>query len=418
MIERDGGVPLSSRTLVCTGCGCLCDDIQVEVDGAHLGRIENACAKGAAYLQAAFNPERRAQSTIRGQGCSPEAAIDEAARLLSRASRRLILGLDNSTLETQSVAIDLTRKLGAVIDDASSFSYGPLIERIIKKELPTCSLSEVKNKADLLLYWGANPTATHPRHLSKYTYYAYADFNPAGWYPKVTLSSIDVRQTELTAMSQPAFKIKPGGDRELISGLAGESPTVTDQARQLSELVKKSRFCAIFCGLGLVHSLDGDCSAFTRMVQLLSQSIRVSVIPMIAETNMLGFTQSLHKQTSYVNQVSFADGVCYGREFSILEQVHHQAADCILIVGSDPFSTLPQLLLSKLHGVDIICLDHFSTLTSEAADVVVPTTVPGVESGGDLVRLDGESVALAELIKGGFARQEEVLRQLLQKVRP
>ncbi len=136
----------------------------------------------------------------------------------------------------------------------------------------------------------------------------------------------------------------------------------------------------MFCGLGLVHSLDGDFSGFTRMVQLLSQSIRVAVIPMIAETNMLGFSQSLHKQTSYVNSVSFASGVSHGRQFSFLEQVHNHAADCILIVGSDPFSTLPQSLLSKLQGVDIICLDHFSTLTTEAADVVIPTAVPGVES--------------------------------------
>jgi formylmethanofuran dehydrogenase subunit B len=407
---------LSPKTLVCTGCGCLCDDIQVEIDGAHLGQIENACAKGAAYLQAAFNPERRAKSGIRGQACSPKAAIDEAARLLSKAKRRLIFGLDNSTLETQALAIELAQKLGAVLDNASSFSYGPLIERIIKKELPTCSLSEVKDKADLLLYWGANPTATHPRHLSKYTYYAYADFNPAGWYPKVTLSSIDVRQTELTAMSQPAFRINPGGDLDLISGLLGESPAATDRAKQLSELLKKSHFCAMFCGLGLVHSLGGDFTAFTRMVQLLSRSIRIAVIPMISETNMLGFSESLHKQTSYVNQVSFAGGVSHGREFSFLKQVHNRAADCILIVGSDPFSTLPQSLLSQLQDVDIICLDHFSTLTTEAADVVMPTAVPGVECSGSVVRLDGDSIALAEPVKGGFPRQEEILRQLFQKV--
>ena len=76
-----------------------------------------------------------------------DAAIDEAARLLSRARHRLIFGLDNSTLETQVLAIELAQKLSAVLDDASSFSYGPLIERIIKKELPTCSLSEVRDKA-------------------------------------------------------------------------------------------------------------------------------------------------------------------------------------------------------------------------------------------------------------------------------
>jgi len=409
---------LSSRTLVCTGCGCLCDDIQVETDGGHLDQIENACAKGAAYLQSAFNPERRPKSSIRGQSCSPEAAIQEAARLLSKAKRRLIFGLDSSTLETQTLAIELARKIEAVIDDASSFSYGPIIERILSQELPTCSLSEVKDKADLLLYWGANPTATHPRHLSKYTYYAYADFNPAGWYPKVTLSSIDVRPTELTAMSKPTFRIKPRGDRELISGILGESPTVTDQVKQLSELVKKSRFCAIFCGLGLVHSLDGDFSGLTRMVQLLSQSIRVAVIPMIAETNMLGFIQSLHKQTSYVNQVGFAGGVSHGRQFSFLEQAYNRKPDCVLVVGSDPFSMLPLSLMNNLEGVDIICLDHFSTLTTEAADVVIPTAVPGVESGGSVVRLDGDSITLAQPIKNGYPTEEEILKQLLEKVQP
>jgi formylmethanofuran dehydrogenase subunit B len=409
---------LTSRTLVCTGCGCLCDDVQVQIDGSHLGQIENACAKGAAYLQAAFNPERRATSSIRGQICSPEAAIDEAARLLSKAKRRLIFGLDDSTLETQALAVDLARKLGAILDDASSFSYGPLIERIIKKDLTTCSLSEVKDKADLLLYWGANPTATHPRHLSKYTYYAYTEFNPAGWYPKVTLSSIDVRQTELTAMSNPAFRIKPRGDGELISGILGESATTSAEAKQLAEVIKKSRFCAVFCGMGLVHSLGGEFSSFTRMVQLLSQSMRVAVIPMIAETNMLGFNQSLHEQSSYVNQVSFAGDVSHGRQFSILEQVNNQAADCILIVGADPFSTLPHSLLSKLEGVDIICLDHFSTLTTEVSDVVIPTAVPGVESGGNIVRLDGDSVALAEPVKNGFPTQEAILQQLLEKVQP
>lgn len=411
---------MSASALVCTGCGCLCDDVQVEVDGGRLGRIENACARGVAYLQAAFNPERRSSGSIRGESCSPEAAIDEAARLLSKAKRCLIFGLDSSTQEAQALAIDLARKLGAVIDDASSFSYGPLIERIIRKELTSCSLSEVKDKADLLLYWGSNPTATHPRHLSKHTYYAYTDFDPAGWYPKVILAAVDVRQTELVAMSKPAFRITPGGDRDLISGVLGESPPAPGPAGQLSDLIRKSRFCALFCGLGLLQALDGDLASFTRMIQVLSQSVKVAVIPMIAETNMMGFCRTLHERTSYVNSVSFAGGVSGGREFSFPEQLRRQAADCILVVGSDPFSSLPQPLLRRLQGanVSIVCLDHFPTLTAEAADVVIPTGVPGVESGGSVVRLDGDRVALAEPVKDGPLTQEAALGRLLEKVQP
>ena len=407
-----------NKTLVCTGCGCLCDDIQVEIENGHLGKTENACAKGTAYIQSAFNPERRPKSSIKGENCATEKAIEEAARLLSRAKKPLIFGLDNSTSETQAIAIKLARRLGATLDDASSFSYGPLVERILSRELPTCSLSQLKDNADLLLYWGANPTATHPRHLSKYTYYAYTDFTPAGWFPKVTLSCIDIRQTEIGSMCKPAFKIKPGSDRELIAGLLRESPESVAEAKLLAELIAKSKFCAMFCGMGLVHSLDGDFGNFSRMVGMLSQSLRLAVIPMISETNMLGFNQLLLKEAGYVNQVSFANGVFHGREFSFVEQVHNSASDCILIVGSDPFSALPQSLMSTLGKTDIICLDHSFTLTARVADVVIPTAMPGVESSGNMVRMDGDNITLTEPIRNGYPTEAEVLKQLLERVRP
>ncbi len=407
-----------NKTLVCTGCGCLCDDIQVEIEDGRLGKTENACAKGAAYIQSAFNTERRPKSSIKGRSCTTDEAIEEAVRLLSRAKKPLIFGLDNSTVETQGLAIELARRLEATLDDSSSFSYGPLVEKILTGELPNCSLSQLKDKADLLLYWGANPTATHPRHLSKYTYYAYTDFTPAGWFPKVTLTSIDVRQTELTAMSKPSFKIKPGSDRELIAGLLHESPESIAKAKLLAELITKSKFCAMFCGLGLVHSLDGDFGSFTKMVGMLSQSLRFAVIPMISETNMLGFNQLLRKEIGYVNQVSFANGISHGREFSFAEQVQNRASDCILIVGSDPFTMLPQSLMGNLRNTNIICLDHSSTLTAQVADVVIPTSVPGLESSGSMVRFDGDNITLAEPIRNGYPAEAEVLRQLLEKVRP
>ena len=43
----------------------------------------------------------------------------------------------------------------------------------------------------------------------------------------------------------------------------------------------------MFCDWASFISLDSDFGTFSRMVQMLSQSIRVAVIPMIAETNDL-----------------------------------------------------------------------------------------------------------------------------------
>jgi formylmethanofuran dehydrogenase subunit B len=345
-----------------------------------------------------------------------ERAVEEAARLLSKAKRHLIFGLDNSTLEAQAVAIDLSRKLGAVIDDASSFSWGTLIESLLGGELPTCSLSEVKDNADLLIYWGSNPPHTHPRHLSKFTYYAYADYNPAGWFPKVKLSCIEVRDTELSAMCKPVFKIKPGGDRDFIRGVLGEAQIEREDSQSFLEMVTKSHFCVIFCGAGLGYSLDGEFGLFTDMVRRFSQTTRMAVIPMVAEANLPGFSQSLHDQTGHVNQVSFGVGVSHGSEFSFLEQVRKGLVECVLVVGSDPLSALPQSLMRNLQGTSIICLDRFSTPTTIAADVVIATALPGLECGGSMARMDGDRMVLVGPKERDYPTEEEILSQLLQRI--
>lgn len=407
---------MTSQGLVCTGCGCLCDDILIEIDGARLGKIENVCARGAAYLQSGANRERRATSLIGGRSASLKEAVDEAAHLLSKAKACLVFGLDSSTLEAQTVAIELAQKLSATIDDASSFSYGTLIEKILRGNLPTCSLSEVRDNADLLIYWGSNPLHTHPRHISKFTYYAYTAYDPAGWFPKVTLSCVDVRDTEMSLMCGSAFKIKPGGDADFMRAVLGEAQEGMETSEAFREMVENSRFCTIFCGSGLNHALDSDFSLFERMVQTFSQGTRLAVIPMVAESNLRGFNQTLFKQSGYINQVSFAAGVSHGRQFSFLEQVRNGLPDCVLIIGSDPFSVLPQSLMRNLRNVDVICLDHFSTPTTEAADVVIPTALPGLECAGSVIRMDGYEVALIGLKKADCPAEEDVLKQLVERI--
>jgi len=402
--------------LVCTGCGCLCDDIQVEIEGDHFTKVENACAKGAALLYSSDNPGRRATCLIGGQRASLRQAIEETAHLLLKARRRLIFGLDNSTLEAQAAAIELARKLGGVIDDASSLSYGTLFQRILGSDLPTCSLSQVKDNADLLMYWGSNPPHTHPRHLSKFSYYSYTDYSEAGWFPKVTLSCVEVRDTELSFLCKPAFKLKPGGDKDFITAILMEGKDGTEESRRFVELVRKSQFCVIFCGPGLSYSLDGDFDLFNEMVRKLTQRTRIAVIPMPMEFNLRGFNQSLYKQTGYVNQVSFAAGVSHGSDFSFLEQARKRLADCVLIIGSDPFSNLPPSLMRNLQGISVICLDHFSTPTTNSAEVVIPTALPGLECSGSAIRMDGDEITLVKLKKAGYPTEEEILKQLAERI--
>jgi formylmethanofuran dehydrogenase subunit B len=405
---------LSTQSLVCTGCGCLCDDIKAEVSSDRLAHIENACAKGAAYLSAAFNVERRAESLIQGQQRPVGEAIDEAKRLLGKAKRPLIFGLDGSTCRAQQTAIHLARERRAAIDDVSSSSYGSLIQRILSGELPTCSLSEVKDKADVLIYWGSDPPNTHPRHLSTHTYYAYTNYNPAGWYPKVTLSCVEVRTTELTAMSNAVFKIKPGQDAAFITAILDSEQSTTGEADRFLQMVRKSRFCVVFCGAGLISSLDGDLDLFSRMIKSLQQLTKIAVMPMVPEANLRGFTQMLYQETGYVNQVGFLDGISHGDEFSVHEQLTKGIPDCVVLVDADPFYVLPHSVIPGLQTAEVIYMGRFKTPVARLADVVIPTALPGIEQDGSFVRMDGQIVDLPFLRESPFPTDEAVLSQLME----
>jgi formylmethanofuran dehydrogenase subunit B len=401
--------------LVCAGCGSLCDGIKVQIEENRITVIDKACAKGAAFLNALNNPKRRATCLVNREEVSSEKAVEEAKRLLSQSKRPLIYGLDNSTLETQAVAIRLAEKLGAVLDDDSSFSFGGLTSSLLMGALHSCSLSQIKDRANLLIYWGSNPMHSHPRHLSEHSYYAYTDYDIAGWVPRVKLSCVEVRENELTYICNPVFMLSPGKDRDFIQDILSliKTGNGTEQAKTFCDLFKSSRSSIIFCGLGLAYSLDGDFSLFNELVSKLSQWTKACVIPMIDDTNMFGFNILLRQKTGHINQVNFSGNVLHGLEYSFLEQLRREVPDCVLVVGSDPVSTLPLSLRNNLAKIKVICLTNLVTPTTKAADVVIATAAPGWEQGGMVIRMDGEEVHLSKVRESTYPSEEDILERLL-----
>ena len=409
---------MDSLTSVCTGCSCLCDDIEIEPGEDNIIRTRNACLRGACLFHTSYVDARRAPCQIGKREVTVEEAIEKAAKLLRQSNHPLIFGFDNSTLEAQESAIELARTLKAVIDDCSSFCQGELNRHILSGTLPSCSLSEVKD-TDLILYWGANPYHSHPRHLSRFSYYPHERYQEAGWTPDVTLSSIDVRDTEMSFLCYPYYlKILPGEDGKLISEILAtiRGQSESEDAKIVVDLMSKSHFCVIFVGLGLTYSLDSDFSLFNEMIDELSNWTRINVIPMIGHFNMRGFNHLMFQQTGYVNKVSFAQGTSHGPEFSILEQLRNHAPDCVLVAGADPLSSLPGHLTSHLKDVPIICMDPFITPTTEASAVVLGTAVSGLETGGTAIRMDGIEVPLVPVRDTSRFSDEQILKLLLDKV--
>ncbi len=94
-----------------------------------------------------------------------DAALEAAAAILDRADMPLVYGLGNSTCESQRAAMMLAERIGGVIDSHTSLTHGPtkIAGQLVGKL--TCTLGEVMNRADLVVYWGTNPVETPPAPL-------------------------------------------------------------------------------------------------------------------------------------------------------------------------------------------------------------------------------------------------------------
>ena len=82
----------------------------------------------------------------------------------------------------------------------------------------TCTLGEVKNRADFIIYWGGNPAECHPRHFTKYTLTQKGKFVPQGRKGRYMVL-VDIRETPSARAADLFLQIRPGADFEVVTTL-------------------------------------------------------------------------------------------------------------------------------------------------------------------------------------------------------
>src|SRR4029077_4698410 len=139
----------------CTFCGCVCDDMELTVEDHKITKAKNACVLGKAWF---FNHhvEDRPVVIIEGKPATLEEGIERAAQILAQARYPIVYGLSDTTCEAQRMAVAIADRIGGCIDTTTSVCHGPSGMAFQGVGEVTCSLGEVKNRADLVIFWGSN----------------------------------------------------------------------------------------------------------------------------------------------------------------------------------------------------------------------------------------------------------------------
>src|SRR5207247_1420926 len=150
--------------VTCLGCGCACDDITIVVTPDRIAEARNACALGIAWFGDGTVP---AETRVNGRTASLERALTEAARLLTGATRPLVFLAGDVSCETLREGVAIADRLRAAIDSLAA-TAGTAVLAAQRRGRAGATLGEIRQRADLVVFWAVDPSARYPRSGARY----------------------------------------------------------------------------------------------------------------------------------------------------------------------------------------------------------------------------------------------------------
>jgi formylmethanofuran dehydrogenase subunit B len=470
------------KNVTCPICGTLCDDLEVTVEKNTIVDIKNACAVSEAKFMNISNPEHRnLKPLIRKGGELKEASLDEAvkksAEILADASYPILYGWSCTSCEAIRVGIELAEEVGGVIDNTSTVCHGPSILSIQNVGIPTCTLGQIRHRADLIIYWASDPYSAHPRHMERYTAFSDGRFQESEWehyvarlrgilgkkrlsraselvlmkeasLPVVSgqklppefetrkrkLIVVDVRKTRSAEFADFFIQVEPNKDFELLQALRllindGElevdevAGVSVDLLEDVADAMVGCKFGVLFFGVGLTMSSGKlqNIDAAIALTRDLNYRTKFVIMPMRGHFNVAGANIVYTWQTGYPFAVDFSQG--YPRynpgETSVVDILCRDDADAGLIVASDPVSNFPREAVQNLVKHPLIAIDPVISPTTMMADVVFPSAFVGIEAEGTAYRMDRVPLPMKKLVEPPptCLPDEEILQRILRQVR-
>jgi formylmethanofuran dehydrogenase subunit B len=416
---------VTHENIACTVCGCVCDDLRITVEGGRISKAEGACGLAEPwYLGQGRSKPPVAQ--IEGQPAGLEDAVVRAADILRTASSPLIYGLSRSSTEGQRAAVSLAERIGATIDTTASLCHAPSVMAIQDVGEVTCTLGEVKNRADLVIFWGANPVQTHPRHFERYSLLPRGRFIPGGRADR-TLVVADVKSTATTDAADLFLRIEPGRDfealvtlRKLLRGEAVETTVSTGapvpHLAELAHRMKSCRYGVVFFGLGLSMTGMGqhNVGALLELVTDLNEYTRFCARRLRYPGDVTGADTVLAWQTGYPFSVNFSRGCPRYNpgEYSAQEMLERGEVDACLLVGSEGLARFSQAAVDHLRRIPTIALDYPTVESFIAPTIRFTTAVYGIHEPGTAYRMDGIPIPLRAFLPTDYPSDSDVLNRI------
>ena len=400
-----------SALSTCLGCGCACDDIQLQVEANRILNAGNACTLGDQWFGDGRVPSR---AVVAGRDVSVEDALAAAAGILNGASRALVFLAPDISCETQRASIAIADALHATIDNVTSSTAVRTVLAAQEAGRASATLGEIRNRADVVVFWGVDPGHRYPRFWTRYAP------GPSGVHvggrKDRTIIAVDIGEARGPEDADVRLTVLPEREVATLTELTAAMARHDDHAARPSasrpglDPILRGKYIALIADaepddLHLARD-EGRSAALIGLAQALNGPTRCALMMLRAGGNRSGAEACLTAQTGYPMAVDFTRGYPrYRPHDGAVARLGHGSADAVLIVGSA--ALVPSALSVGSTLIPTVVIGPRAT-ESESWAVAIDTGVVGIHESGTAVRMDDVPLPMAEVLAGPPATVEIV----------
>lgn len=417
------------RDATCPACGCLCDDVTLVVRDGRIVAAERACEKGSQWLLADHQHAEVARACIDGIPASDDAAVRRAVEILAQAKAPIILGLAHTTTESAAAALEIADRIGAVVEVSAGRDALQKLQAVQRVGKVSSTLGEVKNRADVVVFWGIDVVAAYPRHWERYSVDPRGRFVPEGRAGR-TVIVIDAEPTATAERADVFIKLAREAQfetlwtlRARVKGVALDADRVAQATglpiATLDDLVarlKGARYGAFFFGEGLGAERGGTANveAALALVRDLNAHTRFVAHSLGRAGNATGAEAALTWQSGCSGGVDFGRGYprSLARETSSVAMLERGEADAALIVAADANAFLPESTRAQLARIPRIVIAPGATAMPNAPTVALSCATFGIDAAGTVMRTDGIVLPLRPPLPARFPSDRQWLEAI------
>lgn len=415
---------INSKThehVACPACGLLCDDLTVSQNASGVLEVSpNACAKSLQFFQ---RPLTDTSPRIAGKSSTLQEAITKAAEILKKANQPLIAGLGTEVQGMRAV-MQLADNTGATLDHMNSYSSLRNTLVVQNSGWMVTTLTEVRNRVDLLLVIGTDIVSYNPRFFERTIWNSETMFDqdtskrevvylggrgldtshgvsPVGIKP--TVLECDIEQLpEVTA----ALRALVAGKQLQADSVAGIPVAELAKLAERMHAAKYSVVTWISSVFDFPHA-ELTVQNITETVIKLNEKTRSSGLPLGGSEGDYSVNQTSTWISGYPARNSLRRG--YPEydpwQFDAARMLDNGEADALLWISSFQPEKAP-----PASAASTIFIGHAAMKFDNEPDVFIPVGIPGIDHAGTMFRIDSSvTLPLAALRTSALPSLAEVI---------